>query len=165
MCAYAHRQWELTKAVSANPEESSFYRAMQIELEKEGGVVLVPDDTVLDEEGKVVLSGPPTAFTRIWCAVEESKALELGKQLDAGAVADKMVQMLTEGLAEADRLNESTFQSPTALKASRKKTFPVSLLNTAISVELEHDQATQEADRRHILNSVAGEGYIEEGAF
>ena len=47
----ANRHWELAKPVSANPEASGFYRAMQITLENKGGVVLVLDDTVLDEKG------------------------------------------------------------------------------------------------------------------
>ena len=76
VCAYANRQWELSKAVSENPEESSFYQAMRIAQQKKGGVLLVLDDVVHDDDGKIV-SGPATAFTRVWCAFEESKAVDV----------------------------------------------------------------------------------------
>lgn len=91
VCAYANPQWELSKVMSANLEESCFYKPRQIALEKNGVVLLVFDDAVLDDDGQVV-SGPAKVFTRIY---EESKALELGMYLDVGAVADKKVQMLT----------------------------------------------------------------------
>ena len=83
-------------------------------------------------------------------------------QLDVGAVAGKEVQLLTEGVAEKDRLTGGALA--TADKAWREKTFPVSLLDKAISVKLEHAKATHEADRRHILNCFAGEKDLEKEA-
>ena len=53
VCAYAHNHWQLDDALTADPAQTSFHRAMAI---CKGTV------TVVDKEGVL--------FSRIWCAYE-----------------------------------------------------------------------------------------------
>jgi len=152
VCAYANRQHELSKALTADPEKTSFYNAMKIAMKNKGGVILVLDDEVQPFKDREK-TGPATPFTRIWCAFEESKALALGINLDIGAVSNKTVHLLTHGQVETDGTGDiGTFR-----KGFRDKSFPVNVLATALNTTLETAEATNDADRVHILNSLSGQ--------
>ena len=71
--AYANRQHGLAGAIgSADPKDTSFFKAMQIAKGNGGGVLLILDDCI--EHGGRGSTGPATPFTRIWCSFEETQA-------------------------------------------------------------------------------------------
>ena len=125
---------------------------MKVALDNNGGVLLVLDDYVKNAWDS---TGPATAFSRIWCAFEESKALDLGMSLEG-----EKVELLTEGVTEDD-IRRGGDNYGTAEKAERESTFPVGILDTALCVQLELAEASQESDKRHILNCLIGESDLE----
>ena len=73
VCAYANRQHDLSSALTADPTKTSFFLAMQIAKDNDGGVLLILDEEVeYADRGK---TGPATPFERIWCAFEETKVM------------------------------------------------------------------------------------------
>lgn len=136
VCAYANRQWDIASGgISADPKDTSFYKAMGIAKKKGGTLVL------LDEEAK--------AFTRIWCAFEESITLDEGLKLDIATVYNHGAHVITDGFAASD-------DGKAWKKSHREQSFPLHVIETGMQLELEKAESTVAADRRHILNSLAG---------
>ena len=96
VCAYANRQWALTKELVEDPKNTSFYRAMCVAKSKGGGTFLI-----LDDKDDATGEGPATPFTRIWCAFEESISVnDLGLPLDIAAFTSTRAELLSHGLAK-----------------------------------------------------------------
>ncbi|CAJ1417260.1 unnamed protein product [Effrenium voratum] len=152
VCAYANRQHALKGEVTADPRETSFFRALQLSK----GVLLILDEATAD-------SGPATPFTRIWCAFEEFVALRRGERrlLDIAADSSVKTQLLTEGVAPADEEEARKCGAgyPAAkVRSDREKSFPLEVLKAGLTLQLERAQASEESDRWHILNCIAGRG-------
>jgi len=143
ICAYANNQWALGDSVSNDPGQSSFRKAMD---EAVGTV------SILDHGGFV--------FTRIWCCYELYISLINPKEDYKWAVYTtnehkhdtygwRKAVGLTDGLAPCDA-------GGAASKQRRERHFPLQLAVQALDITLETAQASVEADRVHILNTVVG---------
>jgi len=164
VCAYANRQHSLSQEVSADPRDSSFFRALKLSE----GVLLILDEATPS-------SGPATPFTRIWCAFEEFVALT-AREGDSAVDATRMLldiaaaekgkpQLLTDGVALADEEGARRLGAgyPAGkVRSDREKSFPLEVLRAGLTLELEKAQASMEADRIHILNCIAGRPLDEE---
>mmetsp|Transcript_148774 Transcript_148774/g.370698 ORF Transcript_148774/g.370698 Transcript_148774/m.370698 type:complete len:493 (-) Transcript_148774:11-1489(-) len=158
VCAYANNQYKLTAAVTSDPKESAFYQALCIV----DGVV-----SVLDAHG--------TAFTRVWCVFEVWTALT-GKlkadfKYDIYTAKDHQLYGhprhavgLVDGAAYHNH-EPHTIQNQKkgdlefgGYKVQREGHFPIELLHKALAIRLQDGQASVQADRRHILNTICGRG-------
>ncbi|CAE8636376.1 unnamed protein product [Polarella glacialis] len=115
---------------------------------------------------------------RVWCAYELSMALiddtreKTPLLLDIVAHTEAGIHVLTDGLTEteievrdssspelAETLKEIGSSSPElaeTLKSLREMCFPIHVMKAGMDLLLQEAQATEPADRRHILNKVAG---------
>lgn len=148
VCAYANRQHCLTDDVAMNPKESSFYKALHIAK----GLLLVLDAATGS-------SGPATPFSRIWCGFEQSVALDDPDRdermlLDIATCIGNESQLITDGIASADE----SHIFPSKAKVIRESKFPLEIFRVGLSTSLEMGQASNEEDRVHILNCLAGRG-------
>ncbi|CAE8595918.1 unnamed protein product, partial [Polarella glacialis] len=148
VCAYANRQHSLDDELSADPTETSFCKAMNVSE----GLLLI-----LDQQQE--FTGPATPFSRVWCAFElwttlsdtsrsSKMLLDVASQQPSGAV------LLTDGLTEWDMKQVPRIHPPSWHKATREATFGLELIKQGLTTELQRAQATQEADRVHILNCI-----------
>jgi len=146
---YASNQW-------CDPEASPFQRAMRL------------------AEGTVsIIDSYASYFERVWCCYEIWSTLRLaaaaanlqsespadgekdGYKLDIyTCVSEDHAVGLTDGLAQVDKKRAKHWW--TTNKYHREKDFPIELARSALSLKLELGQASQEADRIHILNSIVG---------
>jgi len=147
VCAYANNQHELGTDLVANPEKTSFFRAMRISI----GVLLILDDLA-------------TPFQRIWCCFEESVAVTDTQRsatmlLDIAIVHDGCAHVITDGVAPEDVANRQSWRGEEdewRIKGLRENIFPNDLVVQAITnIEIENASATQLLDKHRILNSVA----------
>ncbi|CAE7332125.1 FBL4 [Symbiodinium natans] len=153
VCAYANRQHSLGEEVTSDPRQTSFFRALTLSQ----GVLLILDDVA-------ERSGPATPFKRIWCAFEEYVALSSrqGQKpllLDIAAFHGNKPELLTDGVTEEDeRMARQLGAGHPAgkVRGDREKYFPLEVLKAGLCLELEKAEASQEADRIHILNAIAG---------
>eukprot|EP00929_Paragymnodinium_shiwhaense_P049021 TRINITY_DN24742_c0_g1_i1.p1 TRINITY_DN24742_c0_g1~~TRINITY_DN24742_c0_g1_i1.p1 ORF type:complete len:1583 (-),score=319.19 TRINITY_DN24742_c0_g1_i1:130-4878(-) len=146
VCAYANNQHNLGKDLSEDPRESSFFKAMRVSL----GVLLILDEAA-------------TPFKRIWCCFEESVALTDTSRpermlLDmATREPSGEVYVLTDGLTHAEEMAETKAEGRGWLKkAEIEANFPVSMVRQGLTVDVQDAQASVDADRIRILNSIAG---------
>jgi len=137
----------LVDDVTPDPRQSSFYKALQ----SAGGLLLILD-------GATNSSGPATPFSRIWCAFEQSVALDEASDraermlLDIATSTGSDVQLITDGIAAVDECHVF----PTRGKAERESKFPLELIRVGLATCLEKAQASNETDRVRILNCLAG---------
>jgi len=148
VCAYANNQHELGVEVADDPKSSSFFKAMQLAI----GVLLILDRSA-------------TPFTRIWCCFEESVVVtNLGERstptlLDIATVgAIGSCTLLTDGLTERDRALVEGFPEGAAwkIKLERESNFPLEVVRPALELDICSAIASQEQDKRRILNTLAG---------
>lgn len=163
VCAYANRQHYLVEDVCADPRQTSFFKAMLLAK----GVLLILDTV-----------GPATPFRRVWCAFEEA-VLMLGDESAGGTcnkhtdsmlldiattvvhrqpgktTSKKTAELITDGVAPTD---EDFFHVGGAekYKAEREASFPIKIIKEGLHLELEKSEATNPADRLHILNCLVG---------
>mmetsp|Transcript_50803 Transcript_50803/g.91271 ORF Transcript_50803/g.91271 Transcript_50803/m.91271 type:complete len:772 (+) Transcript_50803:80-2395(+) len=149
ICAYANRQHSLSQEITADPRNTSFYRAMSIAK----GLLLVLDG----KNDEPPCTGPATPFSRSWCTFEVSMAvLELHKPIDVATCADGIGQVLTDGYTEEETKVEK--KSPgwgSRSKSIRESTFPVEVMNAGLTLEIETAKASEESDRVRILNAIS----------
>lgn len=150
---YASNQWY-------DPTNSPFQKAMRL---AEGTI------SIIDSGGGY--------FKRVWCCYEIWSTLMLaaatnlyGDLLPEGqievykydiytCVNENTAVGLTDGFAPADMKRGKHWW--TTDKYHREKGFPVKLAHSALTLKLELGEATQEADRKHILNSIVGAGNLD----
>mmetsp|Transcript_130491 Transcript_130491/g.278818 ORF Transcript_130491/g.278818 Transcript_130491/m.278818 type:complete len:1072 (+) Transcript_130491:111-3326(+) len=146
VCAYANRQHSLAKEVTANPRETSFFKALALAK----GVLLILDEAVDSFVGgkKVRKTGPATPFTRIWCAFEETTALgddnekrDVPLKLDIVTCCKSKPKLLTDEIESTDHGRHG---------------FPLDVIAEGLRLQLHKAQASVESDRVHILNCIAG---------
>ncbi|CAE8596818.1 unnamed protein product, partial [Polarella glacialis] len=149
ICAYANRQHALSEELNDDPKQTSFYKAMCL-----ADCLLLILDNV----------GPAMPFTRVWCAYELFMALidEDRKKkpllLDTVAHTKAGTFVLTDGFTDAEaKVRDAGFPAEAeACKSLRELCFPIHVLEKGMNLRLQEAQASEEADRRHILNSVVG---------
>jgi len=151
ICAFANNQHDLDSAVTSDPLESSFVKAM-----KEARFRVL---SILDAAG--------TVFTRIWCAFELFLTMILRKQLmdelkstesiGSWAVYTHTTEHDFKGQTrEAVGIIPGGVPGEVASETSdREKHFPLDLIIQSIrNTNVQHAQASIEYDRIHILNSI-----------
>ncbi|CAE8617631.1 unnamed protein product, partial [Polarella glacialis] len=156
ICAYANRQHALSEELNDDPKQTSFYKAMCL-----ADCLLLILDNV----------GPAMPFTRVWCAYELFMALidedrkkkplllDTVAHTKAGACAYSAgTFVLTDGFTDAEaKVRDAGFPADAeACKSLRELCFPIHVLEKGMNLRLQEAQATEDADRRHILNSVVG---------
>ena len=162
VCAYANNQHELETAITKDPMESSFLKALALAV----GVLLILDPLA-------------TPFKRLWCMFEEGILIMLQRGLltvaesdgrtalkslldreplllDIGTVKDDKAELLTQGLSSAETADETRrpgdgFKS----KNRRERTFPVERIKYGLDVSLSQATASREQDDRRIRNALA----------
>ena len=175
VCAYANRQWSLSSALTDDPKQTSFHRAISISK----GTLAIVDSGAL-------------YFTRIWCDYEIHTSLTMDEEGRAsrytydvytaapnddapittvdGAPTRRSKPLavgLVDGLCPAD---ESYGGMHTALaKSLREQPFPASLQLRGMTARLQMGDASVEEDKKHILNSIArrplNDAYVKENPY
>lgn len=150
ICAFANNQHELMHAVTAEPRDSSFVRAIRAAR----GVV-----TIVDAQRSF--------FSRAWCGFEAFEAT-------IGAPASYLYDVYTasaEGEAEAEaededepeqpfgeqalRLSDGVLPTESAfIKAKMDERFPVDITERALGFEIERSRASVPSDHAAILAHV-----------
>jgi len=150
VCAYANNQHELGADLGSDPMQSSFFKALALS----SGVLLILDDDA-------------TPFTRVWCCFEEYvTVMGIGVRdtpllLDIATTKEAQPFLLTDGLTqeeakvEADRQTNGFGISGWSIKSEREETFPLEVLKRGLTVNVAAAQASQELDKRRILNTMA----------
>lgn len=137
VCAFANRLWDMETEILEDPAASSFMKA----LELSSGILLV-----LDREGN--------PFKRLWCVYETYAGLKKNLLLDvASAIQDWHASILTDGPTELEKRCPS---HGTQLKLLRELCFPTEVIKSGLKTDIESALVFAQADRRHILNKVAG---------
>jgi len=161
VCAYANNQWELDSAVTADPSESSFRKAMAL---SEGTLSIVDRKAVV--------------YSRVWCVFEihtavvtfagEGRSKYLFDIYTAIDVTHRLPSTdenvfdvveceavgITTGFTQLDSARGGHLNL--TRKAFREKAFPTDLTCEALQVDVKRAKASMEADRRGILNFIAG---------
>eukprot|EP00930_Biecheleria_cincta_P071362 TRINITY_DN58872_c0_g1_i1.p1 TRINITY_DN58872_c0_g1~~TRINITY_DN58872_c0_g1_i1.p1 ORF type:complete len:759 (+),score=97.09 TRINITY_DN58872_c0_g1_i1:51-2279(+) len=161
VCAYANRQHSLNEELATDPLNTSFFRATRIAM----GVLLILDATA-------------TPFTRIWCAFEEAVAVNDRDRgtckrllLDIVSCDKGVASVLTDGPAKVDEIVQFEYMADQfgsvgsrasadapwiglINKARREKGFPIEIMRKGLECEVQLAQASIEADRRSILNTI-----------
>ncbi|CAE8723893.1 unnamed protein product, partial [Polarella glacialis] len=144
ICAYANRQHALSEELNDDPKQTSFYKAMCLA----DCLLLILDDV-----------GPAMPFTRVWCAYELFMALIDEDRKKKPLLLDTAgTFVLTDGFTDAEaKVRDAGFPAEAeACKSLRELCFPIHVLEKGMNLRLQEAQASEEADRRHILNSVVG---------
>ncbi|CAE8619549.1 unnamed protein product [Polarella glacialis] len=144
ICAYANRQHALSEELNDDPKQTSFYKAMCL-----ADCLLLILDNV----------GPAMPFTRVWCAYELFMALIDEDRKKKPLLLDTAgTFVLTDGFTDAEaKVRDAGFPAEAeACKSLRELCFPIHVLEKGMNLRLQEAQASEEADRRHILNSVVG---------
>lgn len=175
VCAHANRQWDLNEELSKDPSDSSFYKAMI----QSTGILLV-----LDTDG-TPFTRIWCAY-EIYIGLVASEQDKLGLLFDIATTKDHKAYLLTDGQTEAeagcqvlgaagmqacvaamrnprrDEIPEEVWKAADKqsiggqFKALREMSFPDEVMELGFKVEAQKAAATSEADRRHILNKIAG---------
>ncbi len=148
ICAFANNQWKLYQAISINPMDSSFAKAMI--------VACFRTLSILDKNG--------TVFTRIWCIEEVNLTLIFAKDSSIGN--DGVWAIYTahnhfNDIHDEDRNAVGIVSGGAPYEigletTDREKHFPSDLILRSINIKVESAEASQESDRIHILNSIIG---------
>ena len=148
MCAYANNQWDLASVNAPTLEETSFYKALKL---AEGAV------SILDKGGM--------CFKRVWCSYECSVVLTkieglkyevyTAKEHDSKDYENKSRPRSAIGIIDGLGMRQAGSAEDTEDKALREEHFPMELAKQAFHLTLETAQASVEADRIKILNTIA----------
>jgi len=143
VCAYANRQWAIAgEGISVDPKETPFYKAMHVAKSMKGGTL-------------VVLDKDAVAFTRIWCAFEESITLNEELKIDISTCLEGKAYLITDQPCEQGVDAGTAHSSSADLKMTRELDFPLAVIKIGLGLELEHASASVDTDRKHILNSIS----------
>lgn len=141
VCAYANNQWNVAADVPVDPKASSFRRAIDI---SEGTV------SVLDKAAM--------CYTRIWCCYEVwVSTSDRVRSPDAPRYLYDMYTVNPKG----DYVGIMDGSAKGVVSAKRQEVrsarkFPIELCRRALNLCLEKADASDEKDKRHILNSIVG---------
>ena len=146
VCAYGNNQWSLSGDITKDPLKSGFNKAIEI---ANGRTV-----TILD-------GGDCTTMKRTWCVFEVSRATDVKRESRVWAIYTAHVHkrrsgdeysFTAVGIVSGGATGDNAF-SPTA---AREGPFPLKLIEQSYNVNIESAEASVEADKKHILNSLAG---------
>mmetsp|Transcript_16412 Transcript_16412/g.38920 ORF Transcript_16412/g.38920 Transcript_16412/m.38920 type:complete len:742 (+) Transcript_16412:22-2247(+) len=154
ICAFAERHHSAQQRLSEDLE-ASFLPA----LTRSGHVLLVCRQVEGDEQQR----GPRSFFSRAWCLLEASKAIEQKKTLDFAVRTHAGPQVLVENfLDQVGQMEKKSPRSASRSKLLRKSAFPVEVLAAGLQLDIEVAQTFNEADHDRILNCIAGHppGYV-----
>lgn len=141
VCAYANNQWALSKTVTSDPADSSFYKAMSIGV----GTVSIVDPKCV-------------AFTRIWCNFEIYTSLI---DLPANYLFDIYTAHIHEykGPKKAVGITDGYTKSDqnAGWMTYRQRHFPLIIGEREVfSFDVCKAESSYPEDRMHILNSIVG---------
>lgn len=154
ICAYGNNQWDLLD-ITEDPRQSGFTKALSV---AKGKTI-----TILDKDGMV--------FTRVWCLFElflklidpQQKKFEEDSEMQVWAVytAKNHTYEMNDEKEEREAVGIISGGAPcddgdSDYTTAREKSFPYSVLSKALTIKIEDADATVEADRVHILNSIIG---------
>jgi len=155
VCAYANNQWHLSEAVTSDPTETSFFKAMLIATQSGGGTVSVVDTDAVN-------------YSRIWCDFEVATTLQKGYKYDIYTAFEHELERIMDTDFTVKRIAVGITNAPAAIdgghaiyKVMRERVFPTHCLAGAVTVSLEKGASSVKSDRRHILNSIAGNEDLE----
>jgi len=173
ICAYSNNQHALDSDVTRDPADSSFYRAMQ----NTRGVVMVLDSDATcfkriwcAYEMSIVISSdrePKHLFDLATFVTDSAHTLELAAH-EAVSTTEPCVKLqalgsvsvISDGLLpedeSLDQIDRLFGRTPAKKKSLREKTFPMSAAAAGLNISISQAEASVEADKRHILNSIMG---------
>lgn len=142
VAAYANRPHTFDFDISEDPTSTTCFKAIQAARFR----VLM----VLDVQG--------SAFSRIWCAFEQTMCLDRSDApLDFSVCRNSKAQVLTHGLTQEEEDLETQHPGQgVRAKFAREADFPIEVLETGMQQELQKGEASQEEDRTRILNCLRG---------
>ena len=162
ICAFANNQHDLENAITVDPSESGFAKAMEVANYR--------TLSILDKNGEV--------FTRIWCIFElhltlievQEKKKKGGDDVDmewnglwAIYTASNHIygeRFMGEGMrrkAVGIIPGGATFElGDTYLIAVREREFPMDRILKGVNTMIQTANATKAHDKRHILNYISG---------
>jgi hypothetical protein len=108
-----------------------------------------------------VLDKELVALSRLWCTYEASLCLGQPTLPMDIVISGEGGRVITQGLTEAEEeLEQRSIGSGIKAKLTREADFPVgAVLEAALEIKVERCKVSQDDDRRHILNSIAGHGF------
>lgn len=145
VCAYANNQWNVSDEIGEDPSNSSFRRAMR----KAAGTV-----SIVDKDAK--------CYTRVWCIYEtyvstlEQRAHQGGGYLFDIYTNENQDSSEAVGITDGVAIADGTGPKQARRKRHREWRFPFELIQKALDIKVEQALASEESDRRMILNSIAG---------
>ena len=148
VCAYANNQHDLASVNAPTLEETSFYKALKL---AEGAV------SILDKDGM--------CFKRVWCSYECFVSLTqieglkyecyTTKEHNSADYEGNSRPRSAVGIIDGLGMLKQDQAEDTEDKSLREGHFPVGLAKQAFQLTLETAQASVEADRVKILNTIA----------
>jgi len=156
ICAFANNQHDLKNAITADPSESGFSKAMEVANYR--------TLSILDKDGEV--------FTRVWCILELDLTLikVQEKKEKGGDNVDLDVEW--NGLWAVYTAHEHTIYGVsrkavgivaggapcdvgTSYTARRERYFPMDRILKGLDTTIQTANASKEQDKRHILNYIS----------
>lgn len=137
ICAYANSQHDLSEAITTDPSQTSFAKAMKLAE----GVLLILDSNA-------------TPFTRIWCDYE---LYLTSKHLSKQSMSFDIVTVPSGSLDPVLLSDLPLPGEPEIRKIQREQLFPITLLLKGISMFLQDGDASVQADKGAILKCIAME--------
>lgn len=170
ICAWSQKLQEILDCLAQQPEPfwmaACALRASDMEAEKSVELRERSGSKAMKLASSIVLTldEEASAFKRAWCLWEVSLgAFELRKPLELAACGFSGASVLTSGLiAYEEKLEKKTQGLGYRMKAQRESIFPVDRLASAMSLSVQTSGATDELERRHLLNTMAGKKDLEE---
>ena len=156
VCAYANNQWDLASVNAPTLEETSFYKALKL---AEGAI------SILDKGGM--------CFKRVWCSYEcfvvltkieglKYEVYTAKEHYYKPAIGDSRPR---SAVGIIDGLGMHAWYEARAEitrdKALREGYFPMELAKQAFQLTLETAEASKEADRVKILNTIAEQANLD----
>jgi len=156
ICAYANNQHELYADIPDDPSQTGFVKAMN-----RAGFRTI---SILDEKGDV--------FSRIWCVLELFFTLFSNANSAHTPPGNMDTKALWAIYTPFDHIT-SVFEGPkhavgivnggttndrgdAFITARREKKFPVDRILNSLKIDVENAKASVGADKKHILNHIAG---------
>lgn len=174
VCAYANNQWELSKDVAADPAQTSFHNALTI---AQGTVSILDEKAVAytrvwcSYEVYVSLQAREGYKYDVYTVRKDgTEKGEIGTQMKGSGKGKgkgsgngrPFAVGLTDGLTKVDMFwpedspQKGAPRDGPRQKLKREGDFPMEMAEKALAIQLETAEASQEPDRRHILNSICG---------
>ncbi|CAB9510658.1 Leucine-rich repeat protein [Seminavis robusta] len=142
ICAYANNQWHLEEAITEDPDESAFSRALALA----NGRTL----TIFDKDGVV--------FSRVWCIYEIYRTIVFASDCDNTNVQPDANQdwVVLTSVPHTEIVKYTPTKRTSRGAANIGEYFPFDMVMKALQVRVELAEASEESDRIHIFNAIIG---------